>query len=63
MAIPLVMYLVLIGVGFVLWLAGRIWPKKLAPFGQILREALSSLPTRIAIAMIWWWLGWHFFTY
>ncbi len=62
MAIPYVLYIALIGVGVLLWLAGRTWPEKLAPFGRVVRQALSSLPTRIAMALIWWWLGWHFFT-
>ena len=60
--IPYALYLALIGLGILLWLAGKAWPQKIAPFGRIAREVLSSLPSRIAIALIWWWLGWHFFT-
>jgi len=60
--IPYAGYLIVITLGVVLWLAGRRWPSVIAPLGRIAREVLSSLPSRIAIALIWWWLGWHFFT-
>lgn len=62
MAVPIFLYLLLIVVGIGLWLAAKRWPHVIAPFGRIAREVLSSLPSRIAIALIWWWLGWHFFT-
>jgi hypothetical protein len=60
--IPYAGYLIVITLGVVLWLAGRRWPQRIAPLGRVTREILSSLPSRIAIALIWWWLGWHFFT-
>jgi hypothetical protein len=62
MPVPYALYLLLVLFGILLWLAAKRWPHAVAPFGRIAREVLSSLPSRIAIALIWWWLGWHFFT-
>ena len=60
--IPYAGYIVVLALAVFLWFAGRKWPGTIAPLSRITREVLSSLPSRIAIALIWWWLGWHFFT-
>ena len=28
--------------------------------GRMFERALSDRTTRIAVLLIWWWLGWHF---
>lgn len=60
--IPLVEYSVVILLGFALWIFGRIRPHIIAPLGELVSRLMHHRNTRIALMVIWWWLGWHFFT-
>lgn len=42
-----------------LYLAGRARRLGLAPLGEVIDVARSSLPGRLAVALGWVWLGWH----
>jgi len=42
-----------------LYLAGRAHRLRLAPLGEVIDAARSSLPGRLAVALGWVWLGWH----
>ncbi len=33
---------------------------RLVPLARLLQSALGRRPVRIAILLVWWWLGWHF---
>lgn len=44
----------------VLVLVGRRIPNKVARFGDMLAHVMKHRITRIALFMVWWWLGWHF---
>ena len=39
--------------------AGRAQRLGLAPLGEVIDAAWSSLPGRLAVALGWAWLGWH----
>ena len=60
--IPVIEYLVAIAAGVALWLIGRRWPDKLAPLGKVVDRIMRRRGSRLAVVLIWWWLGWHFFT-
>jgi Family of unknown function (DUF6186) len=62
LSIPVIEYLAAIAVAAVLWLAGRRWPEKLAPIGKVVDRLMHRRGSRLAVVIIWWWLGWHFFT-
>jgi hypothetical protein len=34
---------------------------RLAPMGDVMSWLARSTPGRVAILLIWWWTGWHFF--
>lgn len=61
-SIPIWEYLGVIAAGIALWLLGRIRPELIAPFGDLIGRIMHHRNTRIAIVVVWWWLGWHFFT-
>jgi hypothetical protein len=62
LSIPEWEYLGVIAAGIVLWLLGRLRPDLIAPFGDLISRIMHHRNTRIAVVVIWWWLGWHFFT-
>lgn len=62
LSIPVIEYLAVILVGFAVWLLGRLRPDKVSPFGDLISRIMHNRNTRIAIIVVWWWLGWHFFT-
>jgi Family of unknown function (DUF6186) len=62
LSIPEWEYLGVIVAGFVLWLLGRLRPDLVAPFGDLIARIMHNRNTRIAVIVVWWWLGWHFFT-
>ncbi|MEY4993765.1 MAG: hypothetical protein RIS82_887 [Actinomycetota bacterium] len=62
MTIPLIEYLVVIAAGIVIWLLGRFRPGLVAPFGALVARIMHHRNTRLALVVVWWWLGWHFFT-
>ena len=60
--IPIIEYLAVILAGFGFWLAGRLRPDLVAPLGQLVARIMHHRNTRLALVVVWWWLGWHFFT-
>ena len=60
--IPIIEYSVVIALGFAAWLLGRLRPDLIAPLGGLVARIMHHRNTRIAILVVWWWLGWHFFT-
>lgn len=61
-SIPILEYIAVIILGFGIWLGGRFWPSKIAPFGALISRIMHHRNTRLALVVVWWWLGWHFFT-
>lgn len=53
-------YLGFMVLGMVLWLIGKFFPSALSPLPTFLSFIFQHRITRIAIFMVWWWLGWHF---
>lgn len=45
--------------GVALYVAGRTHRLGLAPLGEVIEAARSSLRGRLALALAWAWLGWH----
>lgn len=60
--IPIIEYSVVILLGFGAWALGRVRPDLLAPLGGLISRLMHHRNTRLALMIIWWWLGWHFFT-
>ena len=53
-------YLAFVLIGFSLALVGKLKPNAIVPVGVFLRFIFQHRITRIALFMVWWWLGWHF---
>lgn len=53
-------YLAFVALGITLAAVGRLRPQTIAPLGELLTFIMSHRITRIALFMVWWWLGWHF---
>jgi len=53
-------YVIFILIGLALGAVGRLRPDKLAPLGELVENIMQHRITRIALFMVWWWLGWHF---
>jgi hypothetical protein len=53
-------YLGFVALGIAFAAVGRLRPSLLAPLGELLRFIMQQRITRIALFMVWWWLGWHF---
>lgn len=62
MSIPEIEYSVLVILGVFLWLAGRSKRIAIAPLGDLVARIMHHRNTRLALVVVWWWLGWHFFT-
>jgi hypothetical protein len=62
LSIPEWEYLGVILAGVILWVLGRIRPEIVAPFGDLIARIMHHRNTRLAVMIVWWWLGWHFFT-
>lgn len=62
MTIPLFEYLLVLVAGIVMWLLGRLRPDLVSPFGALIARIMHHRNTRLALVVVWWWLGWHFFT-
>lgn len=60
--IPIVEYTVVLALAFFAWLIGLLRPQILAPLGDLVARIMHNRNTRIALVLVWWWLGWHFFT-
>lgn len=58
--LTIAVFAALIAVAVGLAMSGRRRAFGLAPFGELLDEILADRPTRIALVLFWWWLGWHF---
>ncbi|NBU23488.1 MAG: hypothetical protein EBS38_06235 [Actinobacteria bacterium] len=53
-------YLAFVIFGVVLAVIGRSRPEVIAPLSELLKFIMRHRITRIALFMVWWWLGWHF---
>lgn len=53
-------YLGFVALGIVFAAIGRLRPQKLSPLSEMLSFIMQHRITRIALFMVWWWLGWHF---
>jgi hypothetical protein len=53
-------YLGFVVLGIAMAAIGRLRPEKLAPLRELLKYVMRHRITRIALFMVWWWLGWHF---
>lgn len=53
-------YLAFVAIAIALGAVGRLRPNTIAPLGELLSFIMSHRITRIALFMVWWWLGWHF---
>ena len=53
-------YLAFVAIGLALGAVGRFRPTVLLPLGELLGFIMSHRITRIALFVVWWWLGWHF---
>ena len=53
-------YLAFVAIAISLGAVGRFRPNTIAPLGELLSFIMSHRITRIALFMVWWWLGWHF---
>lgn len=53
-------YLAFVAIAIALGAVGRLRPNTIAPLGEMLSFIMSHRITRIALFMVWWWLGWHF---
>lgn len=62
LSIPEWEYLGVILAGVVIWALGRLRPDLVAPFGDLIARIMHHRNTRLAVMVVWWWLGWHFFT-
>ena len=60
--IPIIEYISVLVLGFAVWLFSRLKPHILAPLGDLVARLMHNRNTRIALMIVWWWLGWHFFT-
>ena len=60
--IPVIEYVAVILIGVAVWVIGRVRPDKMAPFGDLIDRVMHHRNTRLALMVVWWWLGWHFFT-
>lgn len=60
--IPIIEYTLVIAAGIAVWLVGRLKPQILAPLGALVARLMHNRNTRLALMVVWWWLGWHFFT-
>jgi hypothetical protein len=62
LSIPIWEYLGVIGAGVALWILGRVRSNLVSPFGDLIARMMHHRNTRLAVMVVWWWLGWHFFT-
>ena len=53
-------YISFVLLGLVLVLFGRSPKHNFARFGELLANIMQHRITRIALFVVWWWLGWHF---
>jgi hypothetical protein len=53
-------YLVFIALGIGLAIWGKLKPNYLVGFPGLLTFIMRHRITRIALFMVWWWIGWHF---
>ncbi|MFM6971207.1 MAG: DUF6186 family protein [Rhodoluna sp.] len=60
--IPIIEYSVVLALGLTAWIIGRIRPDIVAPLGELVARIMHNRNTRIALVVVWWWFGWHFFT-
>jgi hypothetical protein len=62
MTVPVFEYLGVLVLAALAWLLPRFRPNLLARVGDLVERIMHNRNTRIAVILVWWWLGWHFFT-
>ena len=60
--IPVITYVAVLILALTAWALGRLKPAVIAPLGDLIARLMHNRNTRIALVVVWWWLGWHFFT-
>ena len=60
--IPIIEYGLALAAGFTAWLLGRFKPHLISALGDLVARIMHHRNTRLALVVVWWWLGWHFFT-
>lgn len=53
-------FLSVIAAAIGLWAYSRKHPTKILPVDELLNHVLHTRPTRVALVLVWWWLGWHY---
>ena len=62
MPLPVFEYLAISLIALVAWLLPHFRPNTLAKVGELIERIMHNRNTRFAVILVWWWLGWHFFT-
>ena len=62
MTIPEIEYLLVLVFAAAAWLLPRFRPDLLSRVGDLVERIMHNRNTRLAVILVWWWLGWHFFT-
>ncbi len=59
--VAIIAYVVLLGVLIALVVGARHSAGSIVTGGQVLLAIRRRLVGRIALVLVWWWLGWHLF--
>jgi hypothetical protein len=59
MSSAVVFTLCVAALAFTAWRAAREDPE--ATLAELFDRVMETRTVRVAIVMVWWWLGWHFF--
>jgi hypothetical protein len=62
MTVPVFEYLAVVVLAAIAWQLARFRPNWMARVGDLVERIMHNRNTRIALILVWWWLGWHFFT-
>ncbi len=55
-------YLVIFGMGILVWIASKVKPETIAPLSGLVDRLMHERNMRLVLVAVWWWLGWHFYT-
>ena len=53
-------YVVVFAIACGIYLYSENHPKKIAPFRSLFNYVVGHKVSRLALLVIWWWVGWHF---
>jgi hypothetical protein len=62
MTLTLAGYALMAALAFALWAWSRLRPNFITPFGNLVNSLMKKRRMRIALVVVWWWLGWHFYS-